>query len=277
MISVYGSTGFIGSCYCNLYSDKIIPINREQREPQSKNILYFISTITNYNVFSDPHLDINTNLNVLIEILESCRSKYNSSFVFNFISSWFVYGETTLPAKENANCNPKGFYSITKRAAEQLLISYCETHKIKYRILRLCNAYGVGDKKYSQKRNALQHLTTEIAKGNDINLYNEGKDIRDFMHVKDICRAINLVVKSGKTNEVYNIGSGQPNSFFELMSHVKRETKSTSNFNFIDPPDFHKVVQAQDMFLDVSKLKQLGFKQQIPIYNGLEEIIKDVN
>ena len=276
MISVYGSTGFIGSHYCDLYNDNVIRINRNTRDPQSKDILYFISTVTNYNVFDNPHLDINTNLNVLVETLESCRKKYNSDFVFNFISSWFVYGKTNdLPASENSHCNPKGFYSITKRAAEQILISYCETYNIKYRILRLSNVYGTKDNKTSKQKNAFLYLAKEVIQNRDIKLYNEGKNIRDFLHVSDACNGINLVISKGHTNEIYNIGSGQPNNFIETMSYVKAKSKSISKFEFISPPEFHKVVQIQDMFLDTTKLKQLGFQQRISIWNGLDEIINN--
>jgi nucleoside-diphosphate-sugar epimerase len=276
MISVYGSTGFIGSHYSDLYNDNVIRINRNTRDPQSKDILYFISTVTNYNVFDNPHLDINTNLNVLVETLESCRKKYNSDFVFNFISSWFVYGKTNdLPASENSHCNPKGFYSITKRAAEQILISYCETYNIKYRILRLSNVYGTKDSKASKQKNAFLYLAKEVIQNRDIKLYNEGKNIRDFLHVSDACNGINLAISKGHTNEIYNIGSGQPNNFIETMSYVKAKSKSISKFEFISPPEFHKVVQIQDMFLDTTKLKQLGFQQRISIWNGLDEIINN--
>jgi len=276
MISVYGSTGFIGSCYCNLYSDKIIPINREQREPQSKNILYLISTTHNYNVFDRPLLDINTNLNVLIETLESCRKKYNSDFIFNFISSWFVYGKTQdFPVSESSNCNPKGFYSITKRAAEQMLISYCETYNINYRILRLANIYGTKDTKASKKKNAFVHLIKEVSRGRDIELYNNGEDIRDFLHVSDACDAINLIVNKGDLNEIYNIGSGQPRTFIETMNYAREKSGLNSKFKFINPPEFHEIVQIKDMYLNISKLKNLGFKQKISIWRGLDEIIRN--
>ena len=66
MISVYGAGGFIGSRFCELYSGEVKKIKREQRSPESSEILFLISTVDNYNVFSDPHLDINTNLNLLI-------------------------------------------------------------------------------------------------------------------------------------------------------------------------------------------------------------------
>ena len=68
-------------------------------------------------------IDIETNLSVMMEVLEKLKEK---DFVFNFISSWFVYGDTKMPASETSICFPKGFYSITKKAAEDLLISFCE-------------------------------------------------------------------------------------------------------------------------------------------------------
>ena len=150
MISLYGGTGFIGSTYLSLYPDQVVVIPRDQRIPDTNEALYFISTTDNYNIFSDPLLDVETNLKVLIETLEECKDIEN--IVFNFISSWFVYGQTReLPVNEETYCNPTGFYSITKRAAEQLLISYCQTFGLKYRILRLCNVFGPGDNRASKK------------------------------------------------------------------------------------------------------------------------------
>lgn len=270
-ISVYGGTGFIGGNFCRMYADETSLISREDRTPKSKQILYFISTIHNYNVFDNPFLDVDTNLKVLIETLEECKNK---DIVFNFVSSWFVYGQTdTLPASEETHCNPKGFYSITKRAAEQMLISYCETFDIKYRIFRLCNVYGVTATKVSVKRNALQYLASEVVNGRDINLYNGGNDIRDFMHVDDVCRAIKMCVSNAKINDIINIGSGVPTKFGEVMKYVRNKTGSKSKFNSVDPPKFHKVVQVKDMYLDVTKLGSLGFSPEKDFWNQIDRII----
>ena len=274
MISIFGGTGFIGSVYYNMYANESLIIPRAQLTPETNDILYFISTVDNYNVFDDPHLDINTNLSLLVDVLEKCKGK--EDIVFNFISSWFVYGKTKdLPVKEEAYCNPKGFYSITKRAAEQLLISYCETFGIKYRIIRLCNVYGPSDTKVSKKKNALQHLTSEVVKGKDINLYDGGENIRDFMHVDDICRAINLIVKNSSINDIINVGNGKPHKFIDIMNYVKEKTNSSSIFNSIDPPGFHKIVQVQDMYLNVKKLNNLGFRPKYNIWDGLDTLIND--
>ena len=60
-----------------------------------------------------------------------------------------------LPVNESQPCDPKGFYSITKKCAEDLLISFCNTFGVKYRIIRLCNVMGKGDKGASSKKNAI--------------------------------------------------------------------------------------------------------------------------
>ena len=140
-----------------------------------------------------------------------------------FISSWFVYGETSLPAHENDCCQPKGFYSITKHAAEELLISFCKTYGIKYRILRLSNVYGLGDNSISKKKNALQYLISEMKKNNPLSLYHGGVFYRDYMHIDDICRAIDLCVERGPLNEIINIGSSKAytlNHAFDTLKDV---------------------------------------------------------
>ena len=269
MISVFGSTGFIGGNYCRMYPNSSIAIPREARSPKTEDVLYFISTTHNYNVFEDLLLDINTNLNILMETLKNCKTEH---ITFNFISSWFVYGHTVLPAKEISHCEPRGFYSITKKCAEDLLISFCRTFNISYRILRLCNVYGGNDIGVSKKKNALQFLIEKMKSNEDIELYHSGEFFRDYMHVNDVCRAIKLIVSSGNKNEIYNVGSGEPTKFKDIIEHAYTILDSKSIIRSIDPPVFHDVVQVRNMCLDTSKLKQLGFEKSISIEDGIANL-----
>jgi len=269
MISVYGSSGFVGSRFCNLYHAFIVKQDRDERKPRTKNILYLISTVDNYNVHSNITLDVETNLKVLCEVLDFCR---DSDIVFNFISSWFVYGETELPAKEEYYCKPTGFYSITKKAAEDLLISFCKTYEVKYRILRLCNVMGNGDGKTSAKKNALSYMIDLLKKDEDVYLYDNGTPIRDVMHVNDVCRAIKLVIDKGNLNEVYNIGSGQPTRIGDIIGSAKEYLNSKSILGSKEAPTFHQIVQAKDFWLDTTKLKSLGFKPEVSIQKIIEEL-----
>lgn len=268
-INVLGK-GFIGGEFCDRYDT--LANDRDDYYPQSPKILYFISTVDNYNIHTNPHLDIDTNLSLLIDVLENCRKEYGNEFEFNFISSWFVYGKVEIPAREDSPCFPTGFYSITKRCAEQLLISYCQTYNIPYRILRMSNVIGVNDDKVSKKKNALQYMIQQLVKDEEVFLY-EGKILRDLIDVRDAADAIYHVINYGKKqNEIYNIGNGVGYSFEQIVYSVQ-EYLGTGHIKRIPIPEFHKLVQAKDFYLDVSKLHRLGFQSQYNIEESVFEIV----
>jgi len=268
-ISVFGSSGFIGGNFCRLFSDVCVKIDRESRVPLTNNVLYFISTTDNFNIFEDPQKDINTNLKILVDTLQNCKEL---GITFNFISSWYVYGNTVLPASESSTCSPKGFYSITKKCAEDLLVNFCETFGIKYRILRLSNVYGIGDMNASKKKNALQFLTTRLINNKPIHLYDGGKFTRDYMHVNDTCQAINKVLREGDINTVYNIGSGIEYQFKDLIEIVSEHVGSSSSIELKPTPEIYKNLQVDNMCLDVKKLGDLGFKCSVTINDGIKDM-----
>jgi nucleoside-diphosphate-sugar epimerase len=267
-IDLFGGTGFIGNNFKIMFPDVHIH-DRDNNEPIYDDVLYMISTTHNYHVFDDIHKDVDTNLTKLLYALKNC----NKNTTFNFISSWFVYGDTDLPAMEDSYCRPKGFYSLTKKCAEDILISYCNTFGIKYRILRLCNVYGPNDGDISKKKNALQYLINEVKESHPINLYYDGNFIRDYMHVDDICSSIHLCITKSEPNQIINIGSGIPQNFRDIIEFVIKETNSTSKITAVDATEFHKLVQVKNMYMDVSKLKQLGFEQRISIYDGVKSLL----
>lgn len=272
-ISVFGGSGFIGSNFCNLYPNETIKIDRDDYNSKSNNILYFISTVDNYNVHKDIHIDIDTNLTVLMNVLENIPK--NSDVTFNFISSWFVYGKNyEMPFREDhSKCNPTGFYSITKYCAEQLLISFCQTHNIKYRIFRLANVLGVGDNKISRKKNALQFLIKEIVNDRDVHLYYGGEVLRDYIGVEDVCSALKFCMNKANVNEVINIGSGKPYKFLDIINKAIDYSKSSSKIVHINPSMFHDIVQVRHSYLDTAKLNSYGFKLSKDIDKIVEELV----
>ena len=273
LINVFGGNGFIGSRYCEL-TDKIIKNDRNDYSvnQEVKEIVYFISTISNYNVHTDPFIDIETNLKTLMKVLTSWKFN-NPDATFNFISSWFVYGSVDLPVKETSYCDPKGFYSITKRTAEQLVISFCETFNMKYRIIRLANVLGKTDNKISKQKNALQWMINEVVMGNDINVYDGGKVFRDYIHVDDVVSSINLILTKSYTNEIYNVGNGEKIYIGEVLEYVKEKTGSKSKLISIETPDFHKTVQSKNMYMDISKIQKLGYKPKFTMKQIVDSLI----
>ena len=179
-----------------------------------------------------------------------------------------------MPFREDhSKCNPSGFYSITKYCAEQLLVSFCQTHNIKYRILRLANVIGEGDKKISKKKNALQFLIREIVNNRDVPLYYGGEVLRDYIHVDDVCSAINLCMDKTPTNQIINIGSGKPYKFLDMINAAIEYADSKSKIIHIDPTNFHDLVQVRHSYLDTAKLISFGFKQKHTINSIIRDLV----
>lgn len=269
-ISVYGATGYIGSHFVKTFNEESIIVQKQELEPKSKKVLYLISTTDNYNVLTNSFLDIETNLTHLMKVLDECKNK---QIEFVFISSWFVYGNTELPAKETSPCYPKGFYSITKYAAEMLLESFCKTYNINYKIIRLGNVIGFNDGGGSKKKNALQYLINELKNNKDINLYDDGLFFRDYIDVRDVVNGIKLIIDKGSTNEIYNLSSGNKQIFRDIIFYAKDKIKSESKINCISPTEFHKIVQVKSMFLDTTKIQKLGFFSQYNIFETIDSMI----
>jgi nucleoside-diphosphate-sugar epimerase len=272
MIEIFGGTGFVGSEFYKKYKEECNVVPRESLEvPQDSAVLYLISTVDNYNVLENPFIDIETNLIHLMKVLDTNK---NRNITFHFVSSWFVYGNVKLPANEDSKCKPKGFYSITKLCAEQLIESYCKTFKINYTITRLGNVIGKGDGKVSKKKNALQYLIEEMKNDRDINLYHGGKFYRDFVHVQDVIDGLRFIINKGESGEIYNLGSAaKPILFKTIINHIHQKLNSKSKIGTMKPTEFHDIVQVKDMYLECSKLTSLGWKPSKTVLESIDELL----
>lgn len=290
MLTVLGGNGFVGSEYCRLLEEfgvKFVKNERSNYNCETEDVINFISTVHNYNVHTNSRLDIETNLCILMKTLDSWRAAGGKG-CYTLISSWFVYGQdsgydadplnrTSRGIPETDPCDPKGFYSITKRCAEQLLMSYCETFSLNYRILRLANVIGKDDKKVSAQKNALQYLLAEIAASRDIQLYDGGHFYRDFIDSRDCARAIHIANTKGNLNEIYNIGNGIPCDFRSLLTYGRARCRSNSTFYTIEQKEFHKKVQSsRSFYMDNTKLSKLGYTPNHIIYETISDIMESL-
>jgi nucleoside-diphosphate-sugar epimerase len=264
-LSLFGGTGYIGSTYEKLFPGNVI-IPRSERTFDTKNVLYLISTTTNQNIFKDLQIDIDTNLKILTEVLSHCK---RTDTVFNYVSTGFVYGNDILDAKETDCCNPTGYYSVTKRCAEQLLISYCETFGMKYRIFRVGNVFGI-DPTVSQGKNVLGYMIRCLKKNDPIKLFDGGNFLKDYIHVDDVCRAMNLLMEKSETNKIYNIGTGESRSFREVIEYAKQRVGSESELIDVEMPEDQKYLQIKNFTMNVDELYSYGFVPQLDIDRGLD-------
>ena len=111
-----------------------------------------------------------------------------------------------------------------------------------------------------------------LKEGLDIELYESGDVVRDFLHVEDACKAIELICSKSAKNQIYNVGGGKPVKIKTIFKLAKDKIKSNSKINSIKSPEFHQLVQPKDFWMNTSKLNYLGFKQK---YN-LEAIVSSL-
>jgi dTDP-glucose 4,6-dehydratase len=137
--------------------------------------------------------------------------------------------------------------------------------------LRFANVLGPGDTKVSKKKNAVTYMINEMKNHRPVDVYEGGEFIRDYIHVKDLCRAVNLVVNRGELNKVYNIGNGLPTKFIDIINYAVT-LGSQSAINMIDQANFHKIVQVKSMYMDTVNLQSLGYQPEYSIQDIVAEL-----
>ena len=238
-IIVTGGLGFIGSNLINILKDKHFIINIDKVsyasnfnniDPNIKNYKFYKQDINNkifiknilnkfnpsiiFNVAAETHVDrsidgpkkfIESNILGVFNLLESIKD-YKNKIKLIHISTDEVYGDIkkNYKSKEEDAYNPSSPYSASKASGDFLIKSYIRTYKVPAIITNCCNNFGPNQ--YPEK--LIPTIIYNILNKKPIPIYGKGKNIREWIYVKDHCDAIITIAKKGIIGENYNIGSG---------------------------------------------------------------------
>ena len=215
---------------------------------------------------------INTNINGTHYLLKLMHEFTINKFIQ--ISTDEVYGalgEDDEPFKEDTPLAPNSPYAASKTSADLLCRSFYETYKYPITITRCSNNYGPNQ--YPEK---LIPLMIQKAKNNEkLPVYGNGRNIRDWVHVRDHCEAIDVVLHKGKDGEVYNIGGEDEKRNIEIVNSILYWTKGGSDMiEYVEDRKGHDWRYA----MDISKIKkELGWSPKINFKTGIKEIINEKN
>src|SRR3989344_5660108 len=248
----------------------------EKADIEGIDVVYHLaSTVDNYNVLTNPYLDVETNINGTIRLLEICKDFVKKPKIV-FLSTFFVYGneydKTKIPINEDSKTDPLAIYPATKLCAESIIKLYSRLYDIPYLILRLTNVYGENEDYVNKKKGALNYLIMQAIKGETIRLYKGGNFYRDYIYVGDVVEALKFIEKKGITNDTYLIGYGKPILFKDLIDYIHRITNNKSLIQEVEPPIFHKTVGINNFVADISKIKKLGWQPKINYQEGIKKI-----
>lgn len=222
------------------------------------------------NSIETPDIFIKTNVLGTQALLDACV-KYGIKR-FHQISTDEVYGDLALDSKErfneNSSLKPSSPYGASKAAADLLTLSYYKTYGLPITISRSSNNYG----KHQHEEKLIPKTIKMAVAGMQIPIYGDGKNVRDWLHVDDHCRAIDLILYAGKIGEIYNIGAGNEISNLDLVKQILSILqKDESLISFVEDRKGHD----RRYSINAQKLKtELGWQPQIPFDEVLYDIIK---
>ena len=215
----------------------------------------------------NPAMDFALNLRLAFDILE-CLRKLSWPGRFVFPSSAAVYGNPEkLPICENDRTLPISPYGVSKLAVERYLSVYHELYGLNAASLRLFSIYG-----HRQRKLAVYDLITKImADPQDVHVYGNGGQMRDFLFIKDAVRAMTAVAWSGKfTGEVYNTASGNECTILDLIQQIGRVLKVNPRVTFSGSV---RPGEPEKWSVDIGRLRDMGFSPSCSLQEGLAETI----
>ncbi|MGB9727195.1 MAG: NAD-dependent epimerase/dehydratase family protein [Nitrososphaeria archaeon] len=301
-VAITGGAGFIGSnlaVYLKSLGYEVVCVDNLSRSLEdnvrrlsSENILLHVIDVRDFERLIEliRGCDVVVHAAALIDVEESLKNpiSYFENNVIGtaaiskacvdsnierliYISSAAVYGEPKkIPVKETHPRNPLSPYGLSKLFGENIVELYSKIYSLKYVSLRLFNVFGPGQGSRGYA-GVIAKFVKNVKFGQKPVVYGDGLQTRDFIHVQDVCHAIECSLKTGYVNETYNIGSGSETKIIDLAKKIM----SLAN---VEGEPYFAPQRAGDIRFscaDISKAKKLlGFHPKLSLEAGLKTLLK---
>lgn len=245
-------------------------VNNLVRDFRPDIIVNFAAESHNSYAILNPTVFFKTNLMGTQNLLEA--SRINKVPRFHHISTCEVYGDLPLESAEKftekSPYRPRTPYNASKAASDLAVRAYFETFGLPITISNCSNNYGP----YQFPEKIIPLFVTNLLDNKSIPLYKSSRNKREWLHVIDHCKAVDLIISKGKIGETYNIGSGIEKSIEEIAEIVLKELDKPEGMKtYVEDRPGHD----RRYLLDSSKIiKELGWKPEISFEDGMEETVK---
>jgi dTDP-glucose 4,6-dehydratase len=198
------------------------------------------------------------------------ENQYKEGVKFLQVSTDEVYGSLgeTGYFTEETPLAPNSPYSASKTSADMMVRAYNETYNFPMNITRCSNNYGP----YQFPEKLIPLFSTNAMEDKELPIYGDGKNVRDWLHVKDHCRAIDIVLREGEVGELYNIGGNNEKTNLEITEAILNTLNK--------PKDLIKFVKDRlghdrRYAIDSSKMKEeLNWEPEYAFEEGIAETIQ---
>jgi dTDP-glucose 4,6-dehydratase len=187
---------------------------------------------------------------------------------FLHVSTDEVYGSISEGSwDEQEPLLPNSPYAASKASSDLIARSFFVTHGLDVRITRCSNNFGI----YQYPEKVIPLFITNLMEGKKVPLYGDGLNVRDWLHVDDHCRGIQLVIDKGRAGQIYNIGGGTELSNTDLTMMIIEAMGATSAS--IEPVEDRKAHDRR-YSVDITKIhNELGYAPQCTLHDTLSDIV----
>jgi UDP-glucose 4-epimerase len=232
--------------------------------------------VSHIDSMQDPFTDLEINCRSQLALLEACRRNAPEVKVV-FASTRQIYGrvpEEQLPVDERQPPNPVDVNGINKLAGERYHVLYNNVYGIRTSVLRLTNTYGPRMLVKNNRQTALGWLIRQAMDGEQIDIFGDGAQLRDFTYVDDAVEAFLAAGASEAANgQVFNIGAIEPISLAEV-AELLIELAGTGSFRLLPFPEARRAIDIGSIYVDDRKIRRvLKWQPRVDLREGLTRTI----
>ena len=221
-----------------------------------------------------PIEDLEVNARGTLILLEACR-RVDPRPKIVFPSSRLVYAaHSHVPVSETARTEPVSVYGIHKLIGERYLTLYQQLYGVRSTILRITNPYGPFQRPEQSDYGVINWFIHQTMKDRVLPIYGDGRQLRDYVHVDDVVRAMLLAGhRSEADGKIFNVGSGHGVSFVDMAELVIKGV-GRGALKHVDWPADAAQVETGDFVADVSLISaSLGWEATVSLESGIHDVI----
>ncbi|MGB9736930.1 MAG: NAD-dependent epimerase [Chloroflexus aggregans] len=242
---------------------------------QGHDILFNLAGQTSHlDSMRNPYIDLDINCRAQLSILEACR-KHNPRITVVYASTRQIYGKPDyLPVDERHLLHPVDVNGINKMAGEWYHILYNNVYGIRACALRLTNTYGPRMRVKDARQTFLGVWIRNVIEGKPIQVWGDGKQLRDFTYIDDCVDALLLAaLHPAATGQIFNLGGLEVINLRDLAA-LTVEVAGGGSFEIIPYPPDRKSIDIGDYYADDRRIRQmLGWQPRIDLRTGLARTI----
>jgi UDP-glucose 4-epimerase len=179
-----------------------------------------------------------------------------------------------LPVAESHAINPIGIYAITNFAAERIVLTYYNLHKIKSLCLRITNTYGPRHQMMHDEYGVFNWFIRKAMDNETIPIFGDGRILRDYLYIDDLIDSmISIALNDNAYGEVYNVGTGVPLSFIELAKKII-DISGSGKVDYTEFTSERKALEPGDYYADITKIQKLiDWHPRVSLDQGIKKTL----